>query len=658
MRRMTARALVLSAALVLFGRTGRAHAESPGWTCSGPFGGRVLTLAVSPGFSSDHRVLCGADPGGVFTSDDVGLTWKAGLGLPTQATVSSLVLSPEFMYDREAYLSVLGAGIYKSTDAGASWLLWSGWLTATAVARVAISPWYPSDQRLLAATEDGIYLSRDGGKGWAHVGPDTGSLSIAVSPRPLGSFVAYAGMATGVYTSTDSGDTWAPSGLAGMPIISLAVSPSFSQDRTVIAGTLTGAYVSLDAGSHWVMAWAPSLAVHHVLFSPSYAADHAVYLATDAGVFVSVDGQPPVPVASQVADTVHCLVGASVGNETALFGGTESAGVLYSPSAGGSWQARNTGLTSLPFDAIAVSPLYGADRTILAGGLRGMWLSKDDGLSWAQTTLLREHVRAIAYSPNYGADRTAYACTDGGFFASHDAGLSWVASNQGLGTLDTRDLAMDTAGNVWVSTGEGDVYYATAVGGSWTLRATGLPDAPVAATAWLSGQGNESLLVAGTWGSGLFTSANGGQSWAASSSTPASPRVRDLAAVLGYGGQLVAFASTDEGVLSSLDRGASWGATGLAELDVRAIAVHPTYASRPNIYAGSADEGVFYSSNGGLSWQSLNNGLDNLHIRALACWASEPGDTTLFAATAGGVWRYGTAPVAPVYWVQVPLVRR
>jgi hypothetical protein len=55
------------------------------------------------------------------------------------------------------------------------------------------------------------------------------------------------------------------------------------------------------------------------------------------------------------------------------------------------------------------------------------------------------------------------------------------------------------------------------------------------------------------------------------------------------------------------------------------------------LYAGTAGGGVFKSSDGGANWSWFNDGLANLDVRVLAV---APGSRhTLYAGTAGGVFR-------------------
>jgi photosystem II stability/assembly factor-like uncharacterized protein len=97
------------------------------------------------------------------------------------------------------------------------------------------------------------------------------------------------------------------------------------------------------------------------------------------------------------------------------------------------------------------------------------------------------------------------------------------------------------------------------------------------------------------------------------------------------------------GVYVSTDSGGSWSASnvGLTSQNVTAFAAFlpglpPGVPPAPVVYAGTSDAGVFVSLDRGATWAPAINGLTNLQVSALAI-ASTTG--TLYAATRGGVFR-------------------
>ena len=102
----------------------------------------------------------------------------------------------------------------------------------------------------------------------------------------------------------------------------------------------------------------------------------------------------------------------------------------------------------------------------------------------------------------------------------------------------------------------------------------------------------------------------------------------------------IAFAgTTGSGVLKTTDGGASWATAnaGLPTNNVLALAIDP--ATPSTLYAGT-DAGVFKSTDGGQSWAAANGGLDGappIVVNALAIGPGSP--AIVYAGTSGGVFK-------------------
>ena len=119
-----------------------------------------------------------------------------------------------------------------------------------------------------------------------------------------------------------------------------------------------------------------------------------------------------------------------------VFGGFGGP-LLVSNDAGVTWSRSRGGLPDGCEDisALAVSPDYARDRTLLAGvvGL-GLFKSTDGGQSWApsSTGLLTMSIEQILLSPGFDSDHTAFARVAPaggrrGLYRSRDGGRSWQA---------------------------------------------------------------------------------------------------------------------------------------------------------------------------------------------------------------------------------------
>jgi hypothetical protein len=119
---------------------------------------------------------------------------------------------------------------------------------------------------------------------------------------------------------------------------------------------------------------------------------------------------------------------------------------------------------------------------------------------------------------------------------------------------------------------------------------------------------NGGSVFAGTYGGGVFMTANNGSTW-----TQVSAGLTDLRVfAIAFSGTTI-FAGTESGVFRSTDNGTTWAAanTGLTTLYVKSIAV-----SGSNLFAGTIG-GVFLSKNNGDSWSAVNTGLTSLGVNSL-----------------------------------------
>ncbi len=260
------------------------------WRNIGPFrGGRTRAAAGVP--SQPNVFYMGQVNGGVWKTDDYGLTWTPIFDAQPTQSIGAIAVAPSnpnIVYVasgeglRRPDLSV-GDGIYRSDDAGATWKH-LGLRDGQQIPTLAIDPRNPD--RLFAAVlghpfganaERGIYRSNDGGVTWKkslYVDSDTGGWDVSFDPANPDTMYAslwetrmgpwdgpnhYKGTKGGVFKSTDAGQTWRKL-TAGLPAdlsqTYIAVAPSNSQRIYAAVGTPTASslYRSDDAGENWHVA--------------------------------------------------------------------------------------------------------------------------------------------------------------------------------------------------------------------------------------------------------------------------------------------------------------------------------------------------------------------------------------------------------------------
>jgi photosystem II stability/assembly factor-like uncharacterized protein len=224
--------------------------------------GRTRGILVDPDDATNKTWYVGSASGGIWKTIDGGTSWKwLTPSIPNLATTSLVMASSNhntiYAGTGEGFGlvdGVIGTGIFKSFDRGDSWNFLSNSIVMGSVNRLAVDP--SNENVVLAASNNGIYRSTDGGTTWTLA--FTGMVQD-LRPTPGNFSTLYATQyGVGVLKSTDGGVTWKISNTGMSPTgrIEIAVSP-VNTSRVVASsqGTLSGVnsdlYVSNDGGATW-----------------------------------------------------------------------------------------------------------------------------------------------------------------------------------------------------------------------------------------------------------------------------------------------------------------------------------------------------------------------------------------------------------------------
>ena len=240
----------------------------------------LATQAVVAGPGELHASLYS---GGLVSSSDGGITWSSGTGDDIELeSVQSLAAAPAG--DR-VYAGSYTGRFFRSEDRGKNWRGMGLRLPHATIWGLALDPGTPN--RLLAATELGVYRSPSAGEAWRRSSrglPNTGVRAVAfAASAPT---VVYAGLdRRGLYRSRDGGRTWRRAGLGRLTVLSLAVDPRDA--KVVYAATRAkGAFRSDDGGRTWTWLAATGL-TGSVVLDP--AAPDTVLLASGSRVLRSIN---------------------------------------------------------------------------------------------------------------------------------------------------------------------------------------------------------------------------------------------------------------------------------------------------------------------------------------------------------------------------------
>ena len=469
-----------------------------------------------------------------------------------------------------------------------------------------------------------------------------------------------------LHKSTDSGETWARikvTSLSHEYVICLAMSPAGAQPAMIYAGLRTsGTYKSDDRGETWThtsnfLPWAllvdPQQA-HRVYAGTGYGKIVApqaeiyyrseLYKSTDRGeTWVEKDsGLPEGTIAAMVIDP----------RNGHIFAGLAYGGVYRSVDGADTWHMAGRGLDTTYIKDLAVHP-DAADTVLAAVWGQGHHLARtrNRGGAWQYLTGSQApaHIGAVAVAaqdPDHlfaGDARQFNAALH--VHRSLDGGQTWIPPGLLFESGDESRVY-----DIWVHPGNSQVVLAAAAdwarvhGGVYKSTDGGTSFRRTLdhwrATTLAADPQHPEILYCGTYEDGhVFRSADTGETW-----TRTSPegfwvsRVKDLA--VAANSEL--YAATTGGLMKW--DGVAWNRlAGLPSDDTTAVDLDRS-TDPAVIYAGTGDQGMFFSSDQGLTWIPFTAGLANPSITRLAVSRSRP--TVVYAGTnLGGVWQ--TMIIAP-----------
>jgi hypothetical protein len=287
-----------------------------------------------------------------------------------------------------------------------------------------------------------------GAAGWAPAGslPGLGSGKIwQVAFAPQNQLLAAAATDNGVYVSADGGNTWTSAGLRSSRVWAVAFSDQPGQGVALYAGLANaGIRVSLDNGTSWSndSAGLPNLDVRDIAVTTAGLA-----AGTDDGVALSSSGTTWYS-GGLTGDSISALAGVSGPSGPVFFAGVDypntGSTFLYRRNpTDGQWAPISSGLQSGDVvNSISLGPTSKTVTTnpLLVTTVKGTYRSGNGGTSWTASTGIPQntYLTDAAFSPldpnlvYAGAD--AGGSSGGGLFRSTDAGQSFTAATQGLPT--------------------------------------------------------------------------------------------------------------------------------------------------------------------------------------------------------------------------------
>lgn len=358
-----------------------------------------------------------------------------------------------------------------------------------------------------------------------------------------------------------------------------------------------------------------------------------------SGVFKSVDGGADWSSANKGLAALY-IYSLAIDPEvpSTIFAGAYEGGIYKSTDSGATWNAVNTGLnSSATVYALAINP---KNSNIIFAGMRvaglettlqtsyctapiydyggGTFRSTDGGNSWTQVDGGQAcgYVYGLAIDPA-NTNNVYVATHEKGVLKSTNGGSSFQYSNQGLTDLDTRSIVIDPVytNEIYVSTWHGTaVAISHDAGSDWITDNTGIAGDHVIKLGIDSTLRSDScpVLYALTYGAGtgVAKSTDCGSQWTNVGSSSFSTYIYDLAVLPGNG---IYYGTTSKGIYKSNTAGDqnSWVLmnNGLANTNIDALVYDPENPT--TFYVGTSANGIFKSTNSGVTWTAINSGLPN-----------------------------------------------
>jgi len=418
------------------------------------------------------------------------------------------------------------------------------------------------------------------------------------------------------------------------PVQSVAV--DCNNTAHIYVGTNAGLFRSNDEGTTWITLTdqldllAPSEDLDVRAIAISCQEPSTIFVGTTMGLLRSkttgntwelVDiagGLPVTPTIQTVAvDPMNHLV---------AYVGTQSHGVYKTTNGGDSWQAINEGLASLSIYVIIIDP-HRSNRLYVGTSSAGVFKSADGGHSWTQASQgVPLPFECYRLAVNHREPNTIYASIARvedekwiglGVYKSTNGGISWNPSSAGLSSRAVvYSMVVDPGSPDTLYIGSyNNVYKSIDSGQSWVRMREGLPHG-----AWVTAIGidpkSPRILYAGTGSGELFVSNDSGQSWTGLySGLPEALHINTIVTVAEADGTV--YLGTTQGVFKSTDSGLTWVSAnrGITNTNISSIAVQPNDLSI--VLAGTSGGQIYRSEDRGQHWILTRSGLDGSSVNNL-----------------------------------------
>ena len=581
-------------------RVSRDGGES--WSTSLEIGGAEAVTSVVTDQAVPGRVFAsstGEFKATVWMSSDQGQSWQQPNPHFNFCTIHSYAVAE----DLTAYAGVWGGGTYKTNDGGLNWQLLPEPRIFSAAA-ISVDPVNPDTIYAADRTRPVVYRSDDGGGQW-HEYFDAGSayirlMHVAVDPHSADTIYVsamrpgHAGRLGNLFKVVRGRAADITGSLDKVPLSSTPDPRKPGVLYTVLHES--GVYRSGDGGSSWRNISGEEHGLPDSGFSQLYVHPE------DSRILYLVGG------CDVRFDTF----------ESARMDPNVVNGVYRSTDAGNTWTQLGRGV--LGSNSGAVKSLAFSSRGFLyAAAENGAFFSVDDGSSWNKIPgLPYQTLGGVAVQT--GRDERIYAFTNGaGLYTGEirrDGSIQWDRDPQGQvrqqlhARIYFTQVAKDPRANnvIYASGFPGGIFKSADGGGNWHEANFGMVSFDVEDPlrqgyyALAISPSHPDVLYLGLYGKGVYRSANGAATWYPVNGVEQEMAGKNITALLiDYRNPNTVFVAAEDGIYRTTDGGRSWQSIseGLSSLQIRTLCQN----SHGELFAGSKGYGIFQWREG--EWQAM-----------------------------------------------------
>ncbi|HEX8409564.1 MAG TPA: YCF48-related protein [Thermoanaerobaculia bacterium] len=317
-----------------------------------------------------ERIVLGIEGDGVYVSNDRGATYQRTSDGLYNLRITTIAADP-FQRNRVYAAVVFGgaaSGIYRSNDTGKTWERASK-APLPEVLSLAIASESDADVKFIAGTEKGFFWSNDGEE-WTQAEPSSFPIRVAKIVR-FNRMRSFAATAEGVFTTRDGGKNWYR--LAGATNRAVDVAMGTLGDKKALYA-LTAGGVEVFDGEKWsTIADAPTKG-RTIAIRTIDGVDH-VFIAGAQGVKAGTVGESRQWLTAAAPDAVHASVhgGSRTSGQMLFVTSRQQREVLVGEPTESEWSELTLPLRGTEITSVVPDP-FSRDRYFLGTLGEGVWV--------------------------------------------------------------------------------------------------------------------------------------------------------------------------------------------------------------------------------------------------------------------------------------------